>query len=305
MDIAADRYDVGIVGAGPAGLSAALILGRCRRTVVVFDHGRPRNGRATAVHGYLGHDGISPHDFRSLGRREVAEYGVVFVDEEITAVCCREAAGGEPTGFELTGVSGRLTRVQKLLLATGVADEIPSVPGIHEFYGTTVHHCPYCDGWEHRDRRLVALGTGESAVGLALLLRNWSADVTACTNGADCSAADLERLTRHGIGYRCERIVRTTGRAGILREIVFEDGPPHSCDALFFQAMQSQKSPLPAMAGCPIDDKAHVNTKHKQSTRVAGLYIAGDADGDVQFAIVAAAEGAIAATAIHRELQGE
>lgn len=299
------NWDVAIVGAGPAGLSAALILTRCRRTVIVFDHARPRNRHARALHGYLGYDGIAPLKLRKLGRQEAAGYGALFVDAEVSSVHPVHSANGEQSGFEVRAKAHKEVRARKLLLATGVSDELPLIGGIGKYYGTSVHHCPYCDGWEHRDQRLVALGDGTSAVGLALALRTWSACVIACTNGSCCSKRDSQRLADMGISHRPETLTCLRGSEGVLKEIEFESGPSLACDAVFFQSPQFQQSPLAIMAGCQIDEASHARTGQKHSTGVSGLYVAGDVDGDVQFAIVAAAEGAIAATAINRELQDE
>lgn len=295
-----ELFDVAIVGAGPAGLSAALVLGRCRRLVVVVDGGRPRNYAATAVNGYLGVEAASPGEFREIGRQQVCRYGVQFVDAEVAAV--RRASG--PSGsFELS-IQGRPPILaRKLLLATGVRDVLPDIENIEAFYGKSVHHCPYCDGWEHRDQRLVALGDGDAAVSLALSLRTWSAHVTACSTGRPPCTDDRRRLAKANVSYRPERPVRFEGSEGVLREIVFAEGPPLECDALFFSNDQSQRSLLPRMLGCESDSEGLVRTGKKQGTGVEGLYLAGDADGDVQFAIVAAAEGAIAATAINGALQ--
>jgi thioredoxin reductase len=296
------RYDVAIVGGGPAGLSAAVVRGRCRRTVVVFDHGRPRNYAAQAVHGYLGLDGIAPDTLRAAGRREALAYGAELVDAEVTDI---RPCGAEGREFEITAEGEPLRVARKLLLATGVRDELPDVAGLREFYGKTVHHCPYCDGWEHRDRRLAALGAGEAAVGLALSLRTWSPHVTACSNGQRLSAADRQRATRNGIAIREEAVRQLAGARGRLEAVHFVGGPALPCDALFFAAAQGQRSPLPLMLGCECDQDGLIATRGKQGSGVCGLFLAGDADGDVQFAIVAAAEGATAATAINRELQDE
>lgn len=295
-------YDVAIIGAGPAGLSAVLVLGRCRRRVIVLDHGRPRNYAAEAVHGYLGHDGVAPPDLRAMGRRECERYGIEFIDAEATAVCeCGEARGA----FRVS-VEGRSPLVaRKLLLATGVRDCLPEIERIADFYGRTVHHCPYCDGWEHRDKRLAAVGRGELAVGLALALRTWSERVTACTSGESISAADRKRLGRGGIELREEAPTRLEGRDGQIERLHFAAGRPLECDAMFFNCEQMQRSKLPVQLGCECDDQGLLVAKGKQGSGVPGLFLAGDADGDVQFAIVAAAEGAIAATAINRELQDE
>src|SRR4051794_31412501 len=300
-------YDVLIVGGGPAGLSAALVLGRCRRRVLVVDSSRPRNAAAQAMHGYLSRDGISPRELLRLGRAEVDQYGVEVLDAEVdTAHGLSPGDAPDPrASFEIVTEDGRRFRSRKLLLATGVRDVLPQIEGAESYYGRGVHHCPYCDGWEHRDRALVAYGTGRAAVGLALSLRTWSGNVTACTGGKRVATGDRDRLLRNGIALRTERIARLDGSGEALQRIIFEAGPPLECHALFFKTDQAQRSHLPAMLGCESKVGNQIRTHDKQRTCMPGLFLAGDADGDVQFVIVAAAEGARAATAINRELQDE
>src|SRR5690349_19734412 len=175
------EYDVIIVGAGPAGLSAALVLGRARRRVLVFDHGHPRNAAARVVNCFLGLEGFSPHELRDRGKRQAQGYGVTFLDLEVVDAW-QESSDGQPR-FVVETVEGNKFNAQKILLATGTHDDLPDIEGIRRFYGGSVHHCPYCDGWEHRDQRLMALADGEKTVELALSLRQWSPWVTACSNG--------------------------------------------------------------------------------------------------------------------------
>lgn len=306
-------HDVLIIGGGPAGLSAALVLGRCRRDVLLIDDDHGRNRRARELHGFLTRDGVSPADLRAAGRAEAQRYGVQVVAGTVTHA--ERVAGG----FRITYRHERTDAAQSspgsdsgtegnaagrtLLLATGMRDLLPPLPGIDEFYGTTVHHCPYCDGWEHRDARLVAYGAGDRGVGLALSLRTWSGQVIACTAGDEVSAGMRTRAQRRGITIREERIVRLEGAAGRLERVVFAEGAALACDALFFNTDQLQRSDLPRRLGCSFRDNGGVATDERQCTGISGLYLAGDADKDVQFAIVAAAEGAAAAVAINHELQ--
>lgn len=297
--------DVIIIGGGPAGLSAALILGRARRRVLVIDNGHPRNEMATHSHGFLTRDGIEPAELLRLGREQLAPYGVEFLTAEATHA--ERLSGGAPKGsaFRVRLDNDRTLECRKILLATGLRDVLPQIPGLLELYGRSVHHCPYCDGWEHRDRPLAALGPGQAAVGLALSLKTWSADVTACTHGIDVPRDQLDRASRCGVKVRAEPIARLAARDGRLESVVFTQGPPLPCHSLFFNTPQFQRSPLAAMLGCAFREDGGVASSNKQCTDVPGLYIAGDADKDVQFLIVAAAEGATAAVAINRELQDE
>jgi thioredoxin reductase len=291
-------FDVAIVGGGPAGLSAATILGRARRKVVVFDHGKPRNFAARAVHGFLGCDGLSPWKLRELGRKEATSYGVTFVDDEVAVARCLTKLASPLTAFDVGTVNGE-HQVRSILLATGMMDHLPEIPGVKEAYGEVVHHCPYCDGWEHRDQALVALGDATAAPKLGAELLAWSKRVTVCTNGEALSEVDRFELERLGIEFCCEPVTRLDGEG---RKLHFANGQSMSCEALFFSSEQSERSKLPQMLGCQFDDEGFVVTKDKQCTSIDGVYLAGDADGDVQFAIVAAAEGAVAATAIHQSL---
>jgi thioredoxin reductase len=208
-------------------------------------------------------------------------------------------------GFELTLRSGEVLAVRKLLLATGMVDELPEIEGLRNFYGHSVHHCPYCDGWEHRGQRLAALADSKDVVDLAAMLLGWSSRVTACTAGTPLAASQRQELADLGVEVRTEEICRLEGNGGKLARVVFAESSPLECDALFFSAGQRQTSSLYKMLGCECTEKGQIVTHNKQCTDCPGVFVAGDADGDVQFAIVAAAEGAIAATAINAELVDE
>jgi thioredoxin reductase len=291
--------EVAIVGGGPAGLEAALILGRCGREVLLLDAGTPRNARARALHGFLSRDGVPPAELLRVAREQLAPYGSVRCESiRVVGAACLER------GFALSLADGREIRARKVLLATGVEDELPEIEGFDELYGTSIHHCPYCDGWEHKDRALAAYGP--RAHGLALELLGWSRDVVVCSDGpAELSTEEHARLERNGILVREERVRRLASEDGRLRALVFEDGTELARDALFFATGQSQQSALAIALGCERTGRGAFDTGEHEATGVPGLYVAGDASPGEQLVVVAAAEGAKAAIAIQRELLAE
>lgn len=292
-------YDVVIVGAGPAGLSAALILGRCRRSVLVCDTGKPRNAASHALHGYLTRDGMNPREFLETGRRELAPYDSVEL-RPIGVVSAKCVANKR---FEVTLQDGACVVSRKLLLATGVVDNVPKIDGILELYGRSVFHCPYCDGWEIRDEPIAIYGRGERGLGLSLELTAWSRDLVLCTDGpGEIDDEGLARLERNGIEVREGRITALHGRDGILEHIRFADGSTLPRRAMFFTTGQALRSELAIELGCEINDKGTVVTGKYETTHLPGLYVAGDASRAVQWVIVAAAEGAEAAFDINTAL---
>jgi thioredoxin reductase len=291
-------YDVVIVGAGPAGLSAALVLGRCRRSVLVCDNGHPRNEASHAMHGYLTRDGMPPLEFLRLAREELAPYTTVEVrDVTVTDARC------ENSRFLTTLETGEQVESLKLLIATGVRDRVPAIDGISNLYGRSVFHCPYCDGWEVRDQPLAVYGKGEKGYGLSLELTAWSTDILLCTEGpSELEPRQIQRLARNGVTVREEKILRLEGDDGMLQRIVFEGIEPVERRALFFTTGQYQQSPLAIQLGCDFNEKGTVRTGKYESTHLRGLYVAGDASRAVQWVVVAAAEGAEAAFAINTDL---
>jgi thioredoxin reductase len=293
-------WEVIIIGAGPAGLSAALILGRCRRRALLVDANRPRNSASRALHGFLTRDGIKPQELRRQGRRQLARYPSVHF-KELDAVSARCLAAG----FEVTFSDGRRRRCRKLLLATGVVDDLPDVVGLRELYGRSVFHCPYCDGWESRDKAIAVYSKGANAVDLAIGMKVWSTDLVVCTDGQPLSPNDLHRAARHHVTVRQERIKRLEGSNRQLRRIVFANEDRLARSVLFFSSGQRQASNLAASLGCAFTRKGAVKTGEYEVTDVHGLFVAGDASRLVQLAIVAASEGAQAAFAINNQLVKE
>jgi thioredoxin reductase len=289
--------EVIIVGGGIAGLSAALILGRCRRRVLVFDSGRPRNAVSRGIHGFLSRDGIAPLEMRRLGREQLTPYtSVRYRESEVVAATARE------NHFSVSTAEGESFSGRMLLLATGVVDCLPAVEGMAHFYGRGVYHCPYCDGWEMRDRPLAVYGRGAQGVELALELRTWSDDLLLCTDGDELPEELKQPLRRHGIELRSEHLLRLTG-GDELERLVFASGEEVARAGLFFLSEIVQHSPLAAMLGCQTDAMGVISTGSLQRTPIPGLYLAGDAARSVKLAIVAAAEGTEAAFAIDRALR--
>lgn len=294
-------YDVVIVGAGPAGLSAAIVLGRCRRGVLVCDSGEYRNACSRQMHAYLGRDATDPAQLRVDGRREVSRYDSVQFAEVAVRTAARAARG-----FDVELADGRTVRCRTLLLATGVVDELPPLPGFEQFYGRSAFHCPYCDGWEQRDQPIAVYGRGRPGLGLALELTVWSRDLVLCSDGpAGLQPHDVDRLHRNGIAVEERRIAALCGRDGQLTGLELVDGEQLPRAALFFLTGQRERSGLAAELGCAFNAEGTVQTGKNESTDVPGLFVAGDASRQAQLAVVAAAEGAQAAAAINTALLRE
>jgi len=294
-------WDAVIVGAGPAGLSAALILGRCCRHVLICDRGTPRSWASHAMHAYLSRDGISPTDFRDIAQSELARYPTVKMRGEAVVAVERTPEAGFAVRLE----GGDVVQTRKLLLATGVMDELPALPDVEEYFGISVFPCPYCDGWECRDTPIAVFGEGKRGFEMARAMTAWSRDVVLCTHGAAVSDAPRRALEANGIIVQTARILRLEGSAGRLERIHFEGGACIGRSALFFDLPCHSQSALARTLGCQFTSTGGVRCGRYEATSVPGVFVAGNILRDVQLSIVAAAEGARAAFGINRALTRE
>ncbi len=282
------------MGGGPAGLAAALVLGRMRRQVLLLDAGEPAHGVSDGVHGLFGHDGIPPLELRGIAQEQLRPYESVTV--RTAAV---EEARSTPRGFSL-GVSGTTSEAGVLLLATGMGCELPPIQGVAELWARGAYHCPYCHGWEVRDRPLAAYGVG--AAGLAMLLTSLSDDIVLLTDGSsDLDPDESERLGQAGVAVRDDRVARLEAEDGKLARIVFADGSTDDRAGLFLVPTFT-RSTLPAQLGCELDETGAVVIDGDGQTSVPGVFAAGDATTDKKAAVLAAAAGSRAAYAINAGL---
>lgn len=290
-------FDVIIVGGGPSGMSAALILGRCRRSVLLFDTGTYRNRFAREMHGYLSRDGIAPLDFIKESRSDLRKYGIRIKRKYVENIEKKE------NRFNVFDKDGKKYSARKVLIATGLTDKLPPIKDIEKFYGKNVHHCPICDGWEQKDKTLIIYGEGKAGYHFALTMHNWSQNLILCTNGpSGFSESRLRTLKKHKIRLIEEKIVKARGSRGCLQELIFEDGSRAGCQAMFFSNGFKQHWHILHRLGCRFTAKKEIWVNRLQESSVKGLYVSGDAAKDMKLVIIAAAEGAKAGVAINSAL---
>ncbi|MGW3342558.1 NAD(P)/FAD-dependent oxidoreductase [Nonomuraea rubra] len=295
MNKATNRHDVVIVGAGAAGLNAALLLGRARRRVAVIDAGEPRNAPAAHMRGFLSRDGLPPAELLELGRAEIARYGVQLVRSRVERI---------DHGFTVRLADGQVLDARRILVATGLRDELPGIPGIRERWGRDVLQCPYCHGYEVRDLPLAVLGTHPGAVHQALLLRQWSDDVLFLRHTLDLAAEDRERLECHGVRVVEGTVARLAVEGDRLRGIELADGRAIPRAAAFLFPRMVPRDGLLTGLGCASED-GWIVTDRTGRTSVSGVWAAGNVVDPRAQVITAAGMGSAAAFAINGDLMEE
>lgn len=293
-------FDVAIIGGGPAGLSASIWLSRYLHRVLLVDSGDPRNWETRGINGFLGHPGIRPSELRGMGRDEARANGVELVD-----ALCETVERIDDDTFELGLATGEVRRARRLLLAIGLKDVWPDIPGLEQIYGANAHVCPDCDGHECRDKKVVVIGRGRKAVGMALNLTTWTREIIICTNGepADFDLAEYcEKLDALNIPVIQAPITCIKHSGSSVHSLDFQDGMSLDADKIFLAVAQYPADDLGAQLHCDRDAGGHIIVDDAYHTSVLHCFAAGDIVPGPQLAIAAASDGAIAGLAIHKSL---
>ena len=296
-------YDVVILGGGPAGLSAALNLGRARRRVLLCDSGPRRNAAAEHVHGFVTRDGITPNEFRAVGREQLGPYASVEVrDVRVDSI------SGESGAFTVQ-LGSESVQARRILLCTGLIDELPEVDGVRELWGHAIVQCPYCHGWESRDQRFAYWATSPEMLDFALLLRGWTNQVTLLTGGKFPVSEELSRrLASAGVGLE-ERPIRRLrpkeDQPRQLERVEFDSGEPLPLDLVFAHPKQRQVDVVRTL-DLALDSNGHVLVdEQRRETSRPGIYAGGDTITRAQSAVLAAASAMLAAAALNHGLTVE
>ena len=294
--------DVLIIGAGSAGLSAGLMLVRSRRRVLVLDGGAPRNAVAAHMHGVLGRDGWSPLELVAAGCDEIARYGGTVSHGR--AVALERDADGE--GFVVSLACGATHTTRKVLVASGLRDELPAIPGLAENWGRGVAHCPYCDGWEARDSRIAVVSTGPASLHQAQLLRQLSSHVTYFVEGTELPQADLAALIARGIAIEQRRIAAIESVDGSISAIRLHDGAVTPIDSVFVRPRAIPNDALlhdiGAASSAGIDEHDWITVDSTGRTSVPGIWAAGNVVNPAATVPISAAAGSTAGAAINADL---
>ncbi|MDW0110481.1 NAD(P)/FAD-dependent oxidoreductase [Sporosarcina aquimarina] len=291
--------DCAVIGGGPAGLNASLVLGRSRRKTILFDDNKPRNAVTSESHGFITRDGINPQELKRIAREELGNYPDVKIEKQrVLSVAKKNGV------FQITAEDGGIHNAKKVILATGFKEVLPDIQSIKEFYGTSLFSCPFCDGWELRDRPLAVISENQPAFHLAKVVSNWTDNLIVCTNGKRTLSADEKViLESKGIKVYEKKIRSLIGEKGCLQKIEFDGGEAVLSDGGFVLPEWVQATDIGIQLGCNLNERGGIETDSWKKTTVEGLYACGDTlmAGPSQL-ILAAGEGSMAAISINGAL---
>ncbi|SDC33987.1 Thioredoxin reductase [Terribacillus halophilus] len=295
--------DCAIIGGGPAGLNAALVLGRARRNITIFDNDKPRNAVTQESHGFITRDGISPAAFREMAHKDLNKYPSIAI-QNAEVVEIKRSNG---TAFQLMTRDGGVYTAKKVILATGLKENLPDVPDIHDYYGKSLFSCPYCDGWELRDKPLIVISENKNAVHMAKILSQWSKNLIVCTNGHSViPEREAQLLIKHGIRIIEEKISQLHGQDGHLEKVTFTDGTEIARSGGIVTTELGQSHRFIISLGCDMKQNGGILVDELGRTSVKDVYAAGEASiiAPSQL-IIAAAHGSRAAAGVNSDLTME
>lgn len=294
--------DCAVIGGGPAGLNAALVLGRSRRKTILFDDNKPRNMVTSESHGFITRDGINPQELKRIAQEELSSYPDVRIEKHRV-----HHINKENTLFKVEAENGKVYSAKKIILATGFQEVLPDIPQVKDFYGKSLFNCPFCDGWELRDRPLVVVADDHKAFHLAKLVSNWTNDLIVFTNGKEIiSSEEQELLKSKGIRINEKKIATFIGEEGMLEKIQFEDGTSVLRDGGFITTQWIQADSFKSSLEYTLNEQGGIATDSWQRTKTEGVFACGDTRiaGPSQL-IIAAAEGCMAAMSVNAALTEE
>lgn len=295
-------YDCIIIGGGPSGMSAALVLGRANKEIVLFDEDKPRNRITNESHGFITRDGITPTAFKSLAKEDLLKYPSIKVDN-------RKIVDAQKKGklFTIQTSDGQTFEARKILLATGLQDIFPEIQGLSDFYGKSLFTCPFCDGWELSNKKLVIISDNPEILHYVELIYNWSKDLVLCTNGKKSLDQETKTLLeKKNIKVLEDQISELAGKNGELEKIIFENGDELAREGGFVPTNLVQGSNLAEKLGCEIDEKGEVVTAMFGRTNIEGVFASGDSSTMAPAQLInAASDGNKAAIGMMKELVKE
>lgn len=297
------RFDCAVIGAGPAGLSASLILGRSRRKIAVFDNGTNRNRVTQESHGFITRDGIKPEKFKEIGLTELGMYpSIQYVEKTVLAIMKQQSGW-----FTIKTSEQDEYVAERIVLATGIQEQFPLIPDIKKYYGKSLFSCPYCDGWELKDQPLIVITENEAhAFHMGKLVYNWSENIVIATNGNEISHSILNEFRRKNIRVQTEPIKKLDGENGYLKIVEFDSGEKIERTGGFVVPSFKRRNPFAEQLGCEIDENSAIIADDVGRTSQKNIYTAGEtAQAGPSSLIIAAAEGSKAATAVNIDITNE